>query len=525
MNTSKWDEKIRAVMEEYHLNGVALAVTDRERTIYSRGYGYLSADSPEMQVSPDALFRIASVTKLTVGLLCMKFCEEGILDLDAPFTQYVPWVTQQDIPTAPRITLRRLLSHSAGLPSEFTPDGPHDEDRLEDVLRAAFPKLVPIADPDDRLYYYCNWGIRMISYILQQVGGMPFTALVKRYILEPLGMTRSTFTLCEAATWPLALPHCVNRNGEPEVVHFIPVNATRHAAGGLFSTANDLAKLARVLLNNGYPLVSAASLEMMKTPQCNLYLGHRNEYGLTMRLKEYRGLSLCGHDGQSPPYFSSLWTCPEKEIGIVVLTSTETGEPATDIIPKFILSDLFDLQEKSETVAVTKSDIQLVKAQEGLYLSDFYGLIQLKAEDDHPVLYIQNHSYPLTKHERPGVYYFSMGDTRMYVGLPGTDGGSSNHLLLNAYLCGKVQLSADSPPVSLDKYTGEYGTVLCRYSITSQNGVLYVQNGSQAVRYPCTYVSGEIFSCSLGAVIFVRSNGELSGVRVGSSTVHNRLLI
>lgn len=86
----------------------------------------------------------------------MKFKEMGLLDLDAPITNYVSWLSESDFDTVPRITLRRLLSHSAGLPSEYTPDGPHDEDKLEAVLSQAIPKLVPVADPDDRLFYYCN---------------------------------------------------------------------------------------------------------------------------------------------------------------------------------------------------------------------------------------------------------------------------------------------------------------------------------------------------------------------------------
>lgn len=72
------------------------------------------------------------------------------------------------------------------------------------------------------------------------------------YILQPLGMDHTTFTLCEAATFSLAVPH---RAG-PEVLHYIPVNATRHAVGGLFSTVDDMAKLARLLLNDGAPLIS-----------------------------------------------------------------------------------------------------------------------------------------------------------------------------------------------------------------------------------------------------------------------------
>ncbi len=170
---------------------------------------------------------------------------------------------------------------------------------------------------------------------------MPFSELARKNVLEPLGMAHTTCTLCEAATFSLAAPH---KTG-PEVLHFIPVNATRLAAGGLFSTVDDLARLARVLLNGGAPLIRPESLEQMMTPECDLYLNYANAYGLTMRLKQHKDIYICGHDGQAPPYYASVWTVPKRGGGVTLLLNTEGGNIlSTDIIPKLILDDMLKLR-------------------------------------------------------------------------------------------------------------------------------------------------------------------------------------
>lgn len=424
----RWERKIREFMDTYGIAGLAVAVSDREKILWHNAYGVTSVEKPWDKVTTQTLFRIASCTKITLGILVMRLVEEGRLDLDAPIIQYVPWLQFRDNSTRDRITIRRLLSHSAGLPSEYTPDGPHDEDKLEEVLKEGLSTLEPVTRPEDQLYYYSNWGIRLVAYAVQSIMGKPFTQLEKEYILQPLGMDHTTFTLCEAATFSLAVPH---RAG-PEVLHYIPVNATRHAVGGLFSTVDDMAKLARLLLNDGAPLISPASMREMMTPQTSLYLNYRNEYGITMRLKQYKTIALAGHDGQSPPYFASIWTVPERGFAVTLTLNTDGGDIlSTNLIPELILDDLCALPKSVELW------------ESGRYCPERERL-----------------------HE------------------------------------------------------GAYGTVLERYIVRcSESGLSIEKNGGT---HACVYVFGDTFACDLGAVIFIRMHQKIVGVRVGSSTTHNK---
>lgn len=517
---SKWQKKIENLMAQYRIAGLAVAVTDRNCTIWHQGFGVTSVEKPWDPVTTETLFRIASCTKLTVGLLTMQMVEQGKLNLDVPVGTYVPWFQLADRSTEDRITLRRLLSHTAGLPSEYTPDGPHDEDKLEEVLREGFSGLTPVADPDDKLFYYSNWGVRLISWILQDITGMPFTALVKKNILEPLGMDHSTFTLCEAATYSLAIPH----KPGPEVLHFIPVNATRHAAGGMFSTVDDLTALARVLLNNGAPLVKPESLQQMMRPECSLFLNYQSDYGITMFIKEYKDVVICGHYGESPPYYTSVWTAPKYGIGVTCSLNTEGGAPVgVDIIPKFIFDEIIGLPQEWDIWEPGVADLAVEELHEGLYLSDPFGLLRLEKREDKFILSIGEKELILTPHRRKGIYFVNDGEQSIVIGLPAATEGSTEHIFINSMLCRKVTPQTMPDEAELRQYSGQYGTVLERFEFKVQKGKLWVKRRGYDGPRECQYIGPDVFSCDFGAVRFVRKDDEITLVRVGGSIGHNKI--
>lgn len=517
LNPKRWDQEIQRLMEAYQIAGLAVAVTDREKLLWHNSYGVTSVEKPWDPVTTQTLFRIASCTKITLGILVMRLVEEGKLDLDAPIARYVPWLQFRDNSTRDRITIRRLLSHSAGLPSEYTPDGPRDEDRMEAVLREGLRTLEPVAAPEDRLYYYSNWGIRLVAYAVQRIMGKPFSELDREYVLRPLGMDHTTFTLCEAATFSLAAPH---KKGY-EVLHYIPVNATRHAVGGLFSTVDDMAKLARVLLNEGAPLISRESMAQMMTPESSLYLNYGNDYGLTMRLKQYKNILLAGHDGQSPPYFTSIWTVPAKGLAVTLALNTEGGDIlSTNLIPELILDDLCELPEQGDLWQEGLYCPERESLQTGTYLGDALGLFRLEMHGGRPCLTDREGTYPLRAHVRRGVYFYEKNGRRICVGMPAVNGGSAGHLMLQSLLCRKVCVEPLPEEADVSEYEGEYGTVLERYVVRRAGSGLEIwKNGSCSA---CTHVSGDIFACDFGAVTFVRMQGAIAGVRVGSSTTHNK---
>ena len=331
---------IQNILESEKVAGMAVAVTDRNGIIFAEGFGVESIERPEVKVTADSLFRIASITKVVTGMTILSLVEEGKLSLDTPVKEIVPWLSLRDNYTENFITLGHLLSHTSGLPAEYTPEGPREESALEESLRVGLPEL----DMQFSLgegYLYSNWGIRLASLVAEKVTGVRFTNLVQNRVLTPLKMSRTTYDLHIAATYPLCLGH-VEENGQFQVFHKIQENAARKASGGLFSNVTDLCCLARCLLNNGLnddgdKVIDKASVDLMKQAR-----GKPSDcagYGITLFQDHYNDGMVYYHTGSAQPYATSLMIHPDSGIGVVTLMNTYRRQLRRQI-PEFIIDYL-----------------------------------------------------------------------------------------------------------------------------------------------------------------------------------------
>src|SRR5205085_4759808 len=134
MNYSQLEKIIEDHMKQVHVPAAALAVVNDQEILYARGYGLTSVEEDGVPVSPRTLFRIGSVTKPLVGTAVMRLVENGQLDLDQPLKAYIEWLCFSEPHAEERITLRMLLSHTSGLPSD-SHRGSSDSDGLESYVR------------------------------------------------------------------------------------------------------------------------------------------------------------------------------------------------------------------------------------------------------------------------------------------------------------------------------------------------------------------------------------------------------
>lgn len=317
--------KIERMLSDERIAGCEVAITDRKGIIWSRGFGVANADLPDVALTVDTVFRAASITKVITGILVMRLVEDGKIDLDIPVREYLPWFTIKDENAAAVITMRHLLSHRSGLPGEYTPDGPHDEGALEASLREGLPTLELLYSPGDG-YTYSNWGIRLASLVVEKICGERYSSLARKYVLDPLGMEHSTYFLSDVSLDSISWPHVVDESGTLVAVHEIKENYTRLATGGLYSSARELSRLGRLILNGGVAddgtrVISSASLYRMMEPRSLAKTGNR--YGITMMIHDTQsGLRLFGHYGNANPYTSALMVDPKSGYGVVVLLNT-----------------------------------------------------------------------------------------------------------------------------------------------------------------------------------------------------------
>ena len=315
----KIQELLKKLYNEKQIAGLSVAITDKKKTLATFNYGFANA-SEKTLVEDSSLFRIASISKIVTGLCVMRLVDDGRLDLNACVGEYVEWLKT---PFA-ELTLNSLLSHTAGLPKEYTPDGTRDEGLLEQSLIDELAKVDMSKVGNGKPYLYSNVGIRLASLIVQKIVGEPFSKVAKRLVLEPLQMMDTTYYLQDALKGNMTTPHQIVEGQFKTVSHW--ENAVRYGAGGLISTASDVCKLARVLLNlgvtdSGKRLISESLVRDMTTPVCPSSKG--DYYGKTIMLHAYDDRLLSGHLGSAPPYYANVVADYKSGYGVVVLYNTE----------------------------------------------------------------------------------------------------------------------------------------------------------------------------------------------------------
>ena len=330
------DKKLQDILEKEKIAGMSVAVTDREKVIYAKAFGVDNAERSHIPADPVSVYRIASITKVVTGILIMRLVEQGLIDLDTPVKKYVPWLEFTSQEALEKMTLRHIMSHTSGLPSEYTPEGPREESALEETLKNGLKDLEFASMPGDGIFLYSNWGIRLAAYIAQLRTGKLYSELAQQYVLDPLGMMTTTFDLRTAATYPISVPHIDAPNGGHEVMHHIKENAARLAAGGLYSNVYDVSKLARFILNNGKSdsgeqVLSEEKLQTMKTAHAVFDAARGDRYGLTMLMRKYKDRYLYGHHGNASPYALAMLTDPATGYGVAVMMNTWRPEARFEI--------------------------------------------------------------------------------------------------------------------------------------------------------------------------------------------------
>ncbi len=334
---SRVDNYMRGRMPNLRTPGVSLVVVAGDQVILSRGYGFASLDS-RTPMTPDTPIGVASNTKGLTALALMQLVEQGLVELDAPVVSYVPEFSMDDV-RAQDITVRQLLSHTAGIPQSFGADGAQDEQALERHVAAL--SSVKLHAAPGAAYEYANDGYSIAGLVVQKVSGMPYEDYLSTHVLVPLGMQRTTFDPTVAAELGLADGY-TKRSG---VVTSGPVPFSRGygPAGMLITTANDVGRYFVMLLNggavDGSPIISSGSLDQMWTAQPAT---GQNEYGLGWGIHTEDGVHFVYHGGDlaipsqtSGSSGSQFLLAPAQRIAVGVLanmSSAEKSEIAQDTL-------------------------------------------------------------------------------------------------------------------------------------------------------------------------------------------------
>jgi CubicO group peptidase (beta-lactamase class C family) len=329
------DTAIRDALKAWQVPGVAVGIVYKGEIVYLKGHGIRSLTGSD-PVTPDTVFPLASCSKAFTTTALALLADEGKLTWDDPVRKHLPTFHLGD-PLADRaVTVRDLLCHRTGLASHDWLWYRAPWSNEEAIRRVG---LLPLDRPFRTAYQYQSTMFTAAGLAAGNAAGMPWEDLVRKRLLEPLGMTRTVFTSTAAHDLEPAMGHRLNARGQLEhMPTFFMENP--NPAGSIHSSARDLCRWLQFHLANGRidgkQLVSVRNLGETHTPQMVVPMDGlprrmhpetvQLSYGMGWVIQDYRGLQLQSHGGLIDGYRIHLTLVPREGLGIVLLNNLHVNQ-------------------------------------------------------------------------------------------------------------------------------------------------------------------------------------------------------
>lgn len=309
--------------------GLSVAVVKDGKAIYTKGFGYADKENG-IVATANTSFYIASSTKSFTGLMAALLDEKGVIQLDDPVTAYLPAELFPEEVNAQQIKVRDLLTHTMGMENgpitmrlAFT--GEHSHEKLKQLLQ--------YCEPTEKGYghfQYSNFGYNLYGIILEEKTGKPWQQWMEELIFEPLGMNRTTAYMSKAkkGNWPLAAPYA-GLPGNVERLYLEKKDNTMQSAGGLITTADDMARWLAVNLQKGKldgKQIFPATLFETSHGRLAETGGEfppftREHYGLGWHIGKYDDYNQLHHFGGFAGFAAHVSFLPEEGLGVAVMVN------------------------------------------------------------------------------------------------------------------------------------------------------------------------------------------------------------
>jgi len=371
-------------MTFYKVPGVSVAVIDQGRIDWVRGYGFADV-AAQRPVTPTTRFQAASISKSVAAAAALHFVEEGKIDLDRNVNDYLKsWkVPENDFTREQKATLRRILSHSAGLTVHGFPgyEAGKPVPTLVEVLDGKKPantEPIRVDTVPGTKWRYAGGGYTLMQQMLIDVVGQPFPEIMQRTVLGELDMKDSAYSQPLRDDWQPFAATAYQADGKPVEgkYHTYP----ELAAAGLWTTPGDLARFAigiqDALANKSHAVISKGMAEQMLTRQME------ND-GLGVFLDgEVQALRF-SHGGSNEGFQCILVAYARTGQGAAIMTNSDTGGPLmTEIL--FAIAHEYgwpDYQPKERTEV--KVDTALFREYVGRYQLAPNFILTVTQEGDH----------------------------------------------------------------------------------------------------------------------------------------------
>lgn len=330
--------RVDAILSEVLASGrvpgaVLLAGKGRAILLY-RAYGDIEVEPERRRMRRDALFDLASITKpVSTGAAVLLLWDAGLVEIDAPACRYLP---EFDVAGKREISVRQLLTHTSGLPPGiYIPTlerragpGPNSAAYYEAIARC------PLSATPGEKYIYSDVNYVALAHLAARVSGRDLDAYLRERLYGPLGMSSTGYRLGRRALARTA-PNKPHGEGRLGLVHdptarYVQDGSAWGGNAGLFSSAEDLARFARMLLNRGawrrHQLLSPAAVQLLRTRQTGIAPRSLGWHVFTSRADPERAIAI-SHTGWTGTY---LYINFESEVFVVYLTNRTHVHDAAD---------------------------------------------------------------------------------------------------------------------------------------------------------------------------------------------------
>jgi CubicO group peptidase (beta-lactamase class C family) len=450
------DKIVDKVLQDWHAAGVAIAVVEKDKIIYSKGFGYRDYEK-KLPVTPNTVFAIGSCTKAFTSGLLGVLRQEGKLDFETPVRQYLPELVFNNDDLNTQVTLRDMMSHRTGL-SRYDLSWYMFGGTSRDSLLYRIRYMVP-NEPLRYKWQYNNFMFMAQGIVVEKLTGKSWEENVKTRIFDSLGMYNSTTSLAGFSVQDAAFGYGVEKDSIIKKRPYKDLTAIA-PAGSINSNINDMARWVMTWINggkfNGKQVLPASYVREAISSQMSMAGGlpekgtpdiYGDSYGLGWMLSSYRGHYLVQHGGNIDGFSANTCFYPSDSIGIVILANQD-GSPVPGLLRNMLSDKLFGAKyyawsdtalkklnemkvkqkddKKKDTAAVAKikgADVvrKDLKDYAGNYASNAFGKFEVIVQNDSLFALLPNSK----EHLKHVVYdIFQTYTVDKETGIDTTDGGT-----------------------------------------------------------------------------------------------------
>ncbi len=319
-------------MKKYDVKGLSITIIDDQKIVWAKGFG-LADEEKNLPASSQTIYRIGSISKVVTATEIMRLHQLEKIDIDQPLTTYIKdFSVNSRFENTHPITLRSLLSHHSGLPSDILAgmwvQNPISLEELVHIIKDEC-----LASPPQTMYKYSNIGFSLLGRIIEITENKPFPEAIGDNLLQPLDMKYSSFELTPQIEKLYSKGYREGKEAERTPLRDLP-------AGSMLSNVEDMGHFIRFIFSDGKwgnkTIVKPKALEEIFSQQfggLELDFGHKVGFDWVLGgLKLSTNDHIAWHNGAGTPHQSHISLLPAKKLGVIILANTdEASQFITDL--------------------------------------------------------------------------------------------------------------------------------------------------------------------------------------------------